>query len=179
MGINQNLGNPKSASKTWAQVGLGVLLIAQFGLALGWIVTDQTPSFWDPASHGRAALKSGHAIWRDVPPVRGRLLPDRLREEAIAHPVLARFALGPVAGPMNWAEAFYRHPFYPSLPFVVTGLALPLTGDEPDALALSMGTLWLLLAILATYLLATRSFGEIPDNKSLIIANRSNDIIVR
>ena len=141
---------------------MGLLLIAQFGLALTWIAADQTPSFWDPASHGRAALKSGHAIWRDVPPVRGRLLPDTLREEAIAHPALARLALGPVAGPMNWAEAFYRHPNYPSLPFVVAGLALPLTGDEPDALALSMGTLWLLLAILATYLLAAKSFGEAP-----------------
>ena len=160
MSSRQNPRNRQDRTRLFARLGLALLLASQMGLALDWLSKDRTPAFWDHASHGRAALKSGHAIWRDTPPLRGRVLPQAIKEEAIAHPTLARSILGPIAGPANWIEAFYRHASYPSLPFMVSGLLLPITGNSPDGLALTLGTLWLLAAILATYLLAAQAYGE-------------------
>ena len=140
-------------------VALGLLLVFETALALDWQARDHGPLYWDGADHAARTLKVRHALWRTEPPLRGTLLPDPLREWALENPTLARVAMAPVAGFANLAEAIYRGPVRPPLPYLPAGALLGIFGTSPDAIALAHGLLWFLVLIAGTYGLAARTIG--------------------
>lgn len=130
--------------------------VAEGGL---WLARDRRPPVYDAASHAMRAAKSHHALARCSPPVRGEKLPPAVLAWALAHPLAARVAGAPVAGLANFAEAFYRGPDYPPLPYFSGAAAMAAVEESPRGAAVGLGLAWLAALVVATYAAARRVGG--------------------
>jgi len=140
-------------------VGLVLLLALHLGVAASWLARDREPLVWDMAEHAGKVVKVQHVLYRSEPPMRPQRLPAAVRELAATHPLWARLALFPVAGPANWIEAHYLGSARPPLSYLPSALALGPWDALPDAIALAHGTGWFLVLIVASYLLGLELYG--------------------
>ncbi|GEM_PF-4730277 len=138
-----------------ALASLVALLTLQVVASAHWIERDSEAFVWDTSEHAQKVLRVHHALFRTEPPLRARLLPAGHDERTRANPMMARVALGPVAGFSNLVEATHRGSARPSFSYQPAGLLLGVLGTTPDAIALAQGTLWFALLIVATFLLGS------------------------
>jgi hypothetical protein len=143
--------------KEW--IPLAALLAAEVALGALWLARDRRPPVWDAASHAMRAAKSHHALARTSPPVRGDRVPPAALAWALAHPLAARLAAAPVAGFVGFAEAFYRGPDYPPLPYLGGAAAMAAVEESPRGAAVGLGLASLAALIVGTYAAARRGGG--------------------